>query len=140
MSGDVLVSDAERDAVATELRTHLAEGRLTTEEFAARVEAAYGARTRAELEGALRQLPGRVAPPPPRPRLAVLAMRQAAASSVAFVVCTLVWLFTGANGDFWPKWVLLAVLIGLVSRLGKIASGDEKARRELERRFGGAAK
>jgi hypothetical protein len=33
------------------------------------------------------------------------------------VIALLVWLFTGAQSDFWPKWVLLATLIMFVRRL-----------------------
>jgi hypothetical protein len=33
--------------------------------------------------------------------------------------------------------VILAMAIAFVSRIGKVISGDEEARAELERRFGG---
>ncbi|MFI9719028.1 DUF1707 domain-containing protein [Streptomyces sp. NPDC052396] len=50
-------SDADRDRVAEILREALAEGRLTAEEHAERVEDAYRARTLAELEPLLHDLP-----------------------------------------------------------------------------------
>lgn len=53
----VRVSDAERTAVVEALRTHCADGRLTLDEFAERVEVALGAKERTELEGALVDLP-----------------------------------------------------------------------------------
>ncbi|MDI3389812.1 DUF1707 domain-containing protein [Streptomyces sp. B-S-A8] len=51
-------SDADRDRTADILREALAEGRLTTEEHADRIEGVYGAKTLAELEPYVRDLPG----------------------------------------------------------------------------------
>ena len=50
-------SDAEREAVVARLRDAAAEGRLTVEELAQRIDAAYDARTRAELEPLTADLP-----------------------------------------------------------------------------------
>ena len=50
-------SDAEREAVIARLRDAAAEGRLTVEELAERIDAAYAARTRAELEPLTADLP-----------------------------------------------------------------------------------
>jgi hypothetical protein len=56
--GPVLrASDAEREATIDRLRDAAAEGRLTLEELADRVEAATGARHRAELERITHDLP-----------------------------------------------------------------------------------
>ncbi|MCE7082123.1 DUF1707 domain-containing protein [Streptomyces sp. ST2-7A] len=62
-------SDADRDRVADILREALAEGRLDAEEHADRIDAVYRARTRAELEPLVRDLPAGqpLAPPPPGP-------------------------------------------------------------------------
>jgi hypothetical protein len=62
---DVRASDADRDAVASVLGFAFAEGRLTADEHAGRVRAAYGARTLGELTGLTADLPdpaGDVAP------------------------------------------------------------------------------
>jgi Domain of unknown function (DUF1707)/Cell wall-active antibiotics response 4TMS YvqF len=59
----VLASDAEREHVVLMLRDAAGEGRLTLEEFAGRVDRAYGARTSEELELVTRDLPAR--PPAP---------------------------------------------------------------------------
>jgi hypothetical protein len=48
-AGQVRASDAERDEVAAELCEALAQGRLTSAELAERIDAAYAAKTRAEL-------------------------------------------------------------------------------------------
>ena len=50
-------SDAEREAAVTRLRTAAGEGRLTLDELAERLERAFSAVTRAELEPLTRDLP-----------------------------------------------------------------------------------
>jgi hypothetical protein len=50
-------SDAEREAVVAQPRDAAGEGRLTVEELAERIDAAYAARTRAELEPLTADLP-----------------------------------------------------------------------------------
>ncbi len=50
-------SDAERDAVAAQLRDHYASGRLDIDEFHGRLDRVYGARTHGELDLALEDLP-----------------------------------------------------------------------------------
>jgi len=51
------VGDAERDQAATVLREHCVHGRLTLEEFSARLDELYRARDEQELAGVLRDLP-----------------------------------------------------------------------------------
>jgi len=65
----VRASDADRDAVAERLREAHAEGRLTVEEFAERLDAAYEARTHGDLVPLTSDLPdparsGSAGPPP----------------------------------------------------------------------------
>src|SRR4051812_45546268 len=50
-------SDADRDRVADQLREALAEGRLSAEEHAERLEAVYEAKTYAELAPIVHDLP-----------------------------------------------------------------------------------
>ena len=50
-------SDAEREAVVTRLQDAASEGRLTVEELAERIDAAYAARTQEELEPLTADLP-----------------------------------------------------------------------------------
>lgn len=54
---EIRVSDQEREQYAEVLREALAEGRLTMEEFDERLNSAYRARTRGELEPLTRDLP-----------------------------------------------------------------------------------
>ncbi|TQL94530.1 cell wall-active antibiotic response 4TMS protein YvqF [Actinoallomurus bryophytorum] len=58
-------SDSDRDRVADQLREAMAEGRLTAEEHAERLDAVYQAKTYAELAPIVRDLPatGGVGPP-----------------------------------------------------------------------------
>ena len=50
-------SDADRDRVADRLREALAEGRITAEEHAERIDAVYQAKTYAELDAVVQDLP-----------------------------------------------------------------------------------
>ena len=62
-------SDEDREGVAQALRRHLLAGRLRTEEFEQRVEAAYGAQTLDQLRALTRDLPRTAARPERPPRL-----------------------------------------------------------------------
>jgi hypothetical protein len=116
---DTLVADADRASAADELRVHYDSGRLTLEEFESRLDEAHNARTRGDLDHALRQLPQSEPP-------ASLRLRDRRWSSLALqyalvnLVCIGVWAFSGAEiHDFWPKWVLLGTLIMYFRRLGR---------------------
>lgn len=116
---DTLVADSDRAAAATAMREHYDSGRLTLDEFESRLAEVHSARTRGDLEHALRQLP-RSEPP------ASLRLRDRRWSSLAVqyalvnLICILVWAFSGAHiHDFWPRWVLLGTLIMYLRRLGR---------------------
>src|SRR6478672_3666039 len=61
-------SDADRERAADRLRRAAAEGRLLTDELEQRLEAAFSARTYAQLDAVLADLPGRRLTPPGRRR------------------------------------------------------------------------
>jgi class 3 adenylate cyclase len=109
----VRVSDAERDAVVTTLRGHFETGRLTFDEFSDRVDEAYTARTAADLDRALRELPRQPSPAPlptGRPRGGLHSARiRAALSGFALPngICIGVWAASTPGGYFWPIWVLI---------------------------------
>jgi hypothetical protein len=115
---DTLVADSDRATAAEELRRHYDSGRLTLDEFESRLAEVHVARTRGNLEQAFRQLP-RSEPP------ASLRVRDRRWSSLALqyglvnLICILVWFFSGAQGDFWPKWVLIGTLVLYLRRLGR---------------------
>jgi hypothetical protein len=53
----IRLSDAEREAAAADLGEHFAEGRLTADEHAERLEQVWAARTRGEVAPIFRDLP-----------------------------------------------------------------------------------
>lgn len=55
--GNIRVSNTEREEVIEQLRRHASEGRLTLDEFEARIEEATQAKTVSELQVVLRDLP-----------------------------------------------------------------------------------
>ena len=120
VSPELRASDAEREAVVEQLRRHAAEGRIDSEELEERVTAAYAARTHGELVPLTADLPGvRQA----RPLREVDRRRDhrrplvPAGLLAADVIAVLVWLASGADSSFWPKWVLLATAIVFVRRM-----------------------
>ncbi len=111
---DLLVSDADRAHVSGELRAHYEAGRLTLEEFQQRLDEVHRARTEGQLQQVLRQLlPARL----PSVKLRDTRWRSLALQyTLVNVIAILIWLFGGANGEFWPKWVLLVTLITFTRR------------------------
>jgi hypothetical protein len=71
---DVRASDAERDACVEQLRTAAAEGRLTFEELADRIDAASTAVMRSDLARLVSDLPTGVALAPPATAPSLRAM------------------------------------------------------------------
>jgi hypothetical protein len=112
-SPDLLVSDGDRARVGNELRVHYEAGRLTLDEFQERLDELHAARTESQLGRVLRQLPAKRPSVNPRDtRWRSLAVQYA----IVNLIAVLVWLFSGANGDFWPKWVFVATLLMFVRR------------------------
>jgi hypothetical protein len=130
---DIRVSDAEREEVVERLREHTAAGRLTPEELDERIDEAYAARTRGELDRVMRELPVR---PPPVPDLRAArrerARRHLYASVGSYVTANatlvIIWALTGA-GSFWPIWVIAfwgIALIGQAWRALGPGAGEEE--------------
>ena len=64
----IRLSDAEREAAAADLGEHFAQGRLTADEHAERLEQVWAAKTRGEIAPIFRDLPSAyasVSAPPP---------------------------------------------------------------------------
>jgi hypothetical protein len=68
------IADADRDRAVAELREHAVAGRLTLEEFGERVDQAYAARTRGELDVVQRDLPAASVVRAPTRRFALAVM------------------------------------------------------------------
>jgi hypothetical protein len=64
---NVRVGDADRDAIAAQLREHYADGRLTLDELNERLDHTFAAKTTADLDAVMRDLPH-----VPRPAVAPL--------------------------------------------------------------------
>ena len=144
MAGDELelrISDQERQDVIDLLRDHTAAGRLTLVEFDERVEEVFAAKTAAQLQHTLRELP-RPGPPTPDPdRWYRGRVRNEVSTWVGTnLVCTGIWAATGGGG-FWPIWPLMFTSAGLVGLLIRGAEGEaDKERRKAEKKAEEAAK
>jgi Domain of unknown function (DUF1707) len=138
-------SDAERERAAQDLREHFAAGRLTEDELDERVQAAYAAQTTQQLRDVLADLP--LLPVGAAQRKAELAERrrhlqrrllqESGGGAALFILCTVIWLTSGAQGQFWPVWVLVVVLIPLIRngwRLYGPAPDFERVEQDLARR------
>jgi hypothetical protein len=118
----VRASDADREQLISELNEHAVAGRLTTDELEERLEAAYSARTTGELDALRSDLPVSskqvaMSHAARRAQLSRRMLQETGGSFGLFGLCTLIWLASGASGQFWPVWVLVVVLIS-VARSG----------------------
>jgi hypothetical protein len=133
-----LASDADREAAATRLRQAAAEGRMDADELEQRVADAYRARTIGDLASLTADLP--VPAPPPLPasrRLASVEMREKIVGfATPNLICIAIWLATGTDGGFWPKWVLLFTGIAFVlSTLKTVLDIDDEEEDSDQRRL-----
>ena len=104
------LSDAERERALSVLKTHYAEGRLSTQELEAQVEDIYRSDTRGEAAIHLRDWPLREV------RRLILSwierLRRAVLRMHLFTYATAnasllgIWALTG-QGVFWPAWLLI---------------------------------
>ena len=81
--GNIRASDADRDQVAGILGTAYSEGRLSKDEYDARLEAGLAARTYADLDQVVADLPGRAPMPAPTSVPSVARTNGYAMASVA---------------------------------------------------------
>jgi hypothetical protein len=146
MEPDLRVSDEDREKAATEIREHYAAGRLDGDELGERLDRAYAARTVAELEAIRADLPALTAQPgrselqERRAHLSRQLVQRTGAALIPFLICTFVWLFSGASGGFWPAWTLLIAVIPLARNgwhLYGPAPDLDRVEDELRRRGGG---
>jgi len=138
-------SDEQRERAAQEIREHFAVGRLDEDELDERVQAAYSAKTQQELEKVLADLPKLPASPAERKAELVQRRRQlqrrliqeTGGGAALFAICTVIWISSGASGQFWPIWVALITLIPLLRngwRLYGPAPELDRVERELDSR------
>jgi hypothetical protein len=105
------LSDAERDAVVVQLREGLSEGRLDLDDFRARLDAAYAAKTHGEIVPLTKDLPavrakrgGSVA----RRRKFTRRLRlYVGLNVIVWGVWTAQLATGGSSNDLWPLWVTI---------------------------------
>ena len=126
---DHRASDAEREATADRLRVAGGDGRLDPEELEERLDAAYSAKTVGDLAALTRDLP---APPPARasvperPQESQAVRARLASFIVVNTICIAIWAASGAQGGFWPIWVILGTGIGLFASVVRRLLGVEE--------------
>jgi hypothetical protein len=136
----IRASDTDRDRAVDQLRQHLADGRLTMEEFTERVDEAYEARTTADLQRALRELPHVRVTEPRTPEQREKAtrhqfkkQRELRSHLVTFVLVNTflvaIWLATSvAAGEpifFWPIFPILGWGLGLAVQAWQVLGERE---------------
>jgi hypothetical protein len=125
--------DGDRQRVVDRLRLALDEGRLDLGEYDERVQRAYAAKTYGDLDGLLDDLPGTVpaersqVEPLPAAAPPVEGGKQPAhgvqGMAFVFVICTLVWVMSGA-GYFWPGWVAIPLALALLAHFRERGKRD----------------
>jgi Domain of unknown function (DUF1707) len=136
------VADADREALADELREHMLAGRLSPAEFEDRVDLAYKATTRGDLDALKTDLPMSPAAvqrslAQRRAHLRRRLLQEAGGGASISAVCVGIWAAAGAGGDFWPGWVIAFTLLPAVRgawRLFGPAPDEEAVEAHLERR------
>jgi hypothetical protein len=109
-------SDEDREQLITELHDNTVAGRLSTDELEERLQAAYAARTTADLDALRRDLPAStqasaISHAARRSHLTRRLIQETGGALTLFIVSTAVWLASGGNGSFWPVWILILVLL-----------------------------
>lgn len=154
---DMRAGDADRKAVADQLKAALDEGRLDLSEYDERLQKTYGAKTFGDLTGLLDDLPGTVpldrsqvqpSAPPHAPVSAPAPSEQPQGANWlprylgpyggVFVVCVLIWLITSVSAGhlvyFWPVWMLIPLVLGFLGFWGNHGARDARRAARRERR------
>ena len=143
--------DGDRKQVADQLKTALDEGRLDPSEYDERIQRTYAAKTYADLDGLLDDLPGtvpvqhsQVQPAAPAPAMGTPVDRPHAVGrqmahwvgpyAGVILVCTLIWLITSISSGqlqyFWPVWMLIPLILGVFGQwFGDGGRRDRRRRR-----------
>ena len=145
---EMRAGDEDRQAVADRLKTALDEGRLDLAEYDERLQRTYAAKTYADLDGLLSDLPGTVPPqqaqvaayqPPAVPGRPAESHPSHPLAWVGpyggvVVVCVLIWALSSVSSGhltyFWPAWVLIPLILGV---FGNLSGGRHRSEREARR-------
>ncbi|MEU4239460.1 DUF1707 domain-containing protein [Actinoplanes sp. NPDC026619] len=147
---DMRAGDNDRKAIAEQLKTALDEGRLDLGEYDERLQRTYSAKTYADLDGLLSDLPGTtpvqhsqiqpaataapVGAPVQRPHTTGRQVAQWVGPYAGVIlVCTLIWVITSVSAGhltyFWPVWMLIPLIFGVFGQ----AFGGGGGRRDRKR-------
>jgi Domain of unknown function (DUF1707) len=131
---NIRVGDADREATASQLREHYADGRLTLDELNERLDQAFAAKTRDELNTVMRDLPVTALPVMPVASASGSGSgsRRSAFGFLApvfalFWVCVVV-LGAGLLFGFGNKPFIVVVVLAVLAFLRKIIFGRARGR------------
>jgi hypothetical protein len=153
---EMRAGDADRQAVADRLKAALDEGRLDLNEYDERLQKTYAAKTYADLDGLLDDLPGTVPPqrsqvaaysPPPHPAIPPApepierpqnALGWVGPYGGVVAVCILIWAISSISSGhltyFWPVWTLIPLVLGVFGRAASSGGGPGREARRAARR------
>jgi hypothetical protein len=120
--GQMRAADADRDRVTGILSTAYSEGRLSRDEYDARLQGALSARTYADLDHVVTDLPGAQAPgPSPGARTTVPASARTNGLAIASLACGLAQFVVG------PLATIPAIVFGHMARSQITRTGEQGA-------------
>jgi hypothetical protein len=120
--GQMRAADADRDRVTGILSTAYSEGRLSRDEYDARLQDALSARTYADLDHVVTDLPGaQPAGPSPGARTVVPAQARTNGLAIASLACGL------AQFAFGPLATIPAIVLGHLARSQIRRTGEQGA-------------
>ena len=120
--GKMRAADADRDRVAAIVGEAYSEGRLSKDEYDARLDSALSARTYADLDQVVTDLPGAQAPgPSPGARTTVPASARTNGLAIASLACGL------AQFVFGPMATIPAIVLGHMARSQIKRTGEQGA-------------
>jgi hypothetical protein len=119
--GKTRAADADRDRVAGILSTAYSEGRLSRDEYDARLESALSARTYADLDQIVTDLPGAQAMVPSPATTMVTPSARTNGLAIASLACGL------AQFAFGPLATIAAIVLGYMARNQIRRTGEQGA-------------
>lgn len=134
---DFRASDADRDRVASALREHCGEGRISIDELEERLEAVYAAKTLGDLQRVTADLPEedlyQLPVPASQPKAAPPVVRSAgeltragaraawASWATVSAICFTIWAIVAlTGGGLYPWWLWVAGPWGAVLAVGTV--------------------
>ena len=127
------VGDMEREAVASQLREHYADGRLTIDELNERLDQALTSKTRADLNSVLRDLPAA-----PRPLVPAQPQREQTrsgytAAGIFAPVLALFWMLAAVAGGLFlfghgDRPIAVVLFLAALAFLRRVIFGRRRSR------------